>query len=216
MTNEEWIIVDTETNGVFPPICTVEIAAQRMVGWEPAGDSFRVLLNHDVWIDPGAQAVHDYSREYLRRHGHDPVRAHQAFHAYVGDLPIVAYNISFDWNRVLEPEYQRLGVPVTGRRGFCAMTLARRAISEVRNYRLEQQPGRTRWPSEQGEPPDLLVDPHFAARVDDRNVPAVGAFMNNVAQSRPLLAVWAGPGIDVQLPLAHDAPSAESAASRAL
>lgn len=137
MTDEEWIIVDTETNGVFPPICTVEIAAQRMVGWEPAGEPFRVLLNHDVWIDPGAQAVHGYSREFLRRHGQDPHHAHRAFHEYVGDLPIVAYNISFDWNRVLEPEYQRLGVPVTGRRGFCAMTLARRAIPETRNYRLD-------------------------------------------------------------------------------
>lgn len=141
MTNEGWIILDTETNGVYPPICTVEIAAQRMQGWEPAGEPFRVLLNHDVPIDPGAQAVHGYSRDFLRRHGEDPVRAHQAFHAYAGDLPIVAYNISFDWNRVLEPEYQRLGVPTTGRRGFCAMTLARRVIPETRNYRLETLKG---------------------------------------------------------------------------
>ena len=137
MNSEEWIIVDTETNGIYPPICTVEIAAQRMVGWEPSGEPFRVLLNHEVPIDPGAQAVHGYSRAFLRQHGEDPVRAHQAFHAYAGDLPIVAYNISFDWNRVLEPEYQRLGVPMTGRRGFCAMTLARRVIPETHNYRLE-------------------------------------------------------------------------------
>jgi len=137
MTDDEWVIVDTETNGVYPPICTVEIAAQRMVGWLPVGEPFRVLVNHDVPIDPGAQAVHGYSREFLRRNGTDPRQAHLAFHAYAGDLPLVAYNISFDWNRVLEPEYARLQVPTTGRRGFCAMTLARRTIVETPNYRLD-------------------------------------------------------------------------------
>ncbi len=49
----------------------------------------------------------------------------------------MAYNISFDWNRVLEPEYKRLNVPQTGGRGFCALTLARRVINETDNHRLE-------------------------------------------------------------------------------
>ncbi len=137
MKNEEWLIVDTETNGLFLPIYTLEIAAQRMRGWEPVGEPFRILLNHDVPIDPAAQAVHGYSRSYLREAGKDPHLAHEAFHAYAGELPIVAYNVSFDWDRVLLPEYQRLHVPVAGSRGFCAMTLARRVIHETGNHRLE-------------------------------------------------------------------------------
>jgi DNA polymerase III epsilon subunit-like protein len=121
----------------MPPICAVEIASQRMKGWEPEGSPFRVLLNHDVPIDPMAESLHGYSREYLRQHGQDPKKAHRAFHEYAEGLPIVAYNISFDWNRVLEPEYRRLNVPQTGTRGFCAMTLARRVINETDNHRLE-------------------------------------------------------------------------------
>lgn len=101
------------------------------------GRTFSVLLNHDVPIDPGAEAVHSYSRAYRRRHGAPPLEAHAAFYEYAGDLPMVAYNLSFDWNRVLEPEYARLGVPVAGRRGFCALTLTRRVVREVSNYRLE-------------------------------------------------------------------------------
>ncbi len=81
--------------------------------------------------------MHGYSREYLREHGEDPIKAHWKFHTYAEDLPIVAYNIGFDWNRVLEPEYRRLGVPRTGKRGFCALTLARRVITETENYKLE-------------------------------------------------------------------------------
>lgn len=131
------MIVDTETNGLLSPVYVLEIAAQRMRGWEPEGEPFRVLLNHDVPIDPGAEAVHGYSREYLRQHGEDPYRAHAAFHAYAGGLPVVAYNLAFDWGRVLAPEYQRLGVPASGTKGFCAMTLARRVIDETPNHRLD-------------------------------------------------------------------------------
>lgn len=137
MQNESWIAVDTETSGLIRPIYVVEIAAQRMRGWERVGEPFHVWLNHDVPIDPRAEAVHGYSREFLRANGSDPHKAHRQFHDYVGDLPIVAYNLSFDWDRCLVPEYARLGVAATGRKGFCAMTLARRTISETSNYKLE-------------------------------------------------------------------------------
>ncbi len=137
MQDESWLVVDTETNGVMTPVHAGEIAAQRMRGWRREGAPFSILLNHDVPIDPGAEAVHGYSRAYLRRHGAHPLEAHAAFYEYAGALPMVAYNLSFDWNRVLAPEYVRLGVPTAGRRGFCALTLTRRVVREVGNYRLE-------------------------------------------------------------------------------
>ena len=116
--------MDTETDGFIEPVHVVEIAAQRMRGWQRDGEAFRVLLNHDVPIDPMAEALHGYSREYLREHGQEPETAHGRWREYAADQPIVAYNITFDWNRALEPEYARLGLPPAGRRGFCAMTLA--------------------------------------------------------------------------------------------
>lgn len=137
MRDEPWIAVDTETNGLMSPIYTVEIAAQRMRGWQRDGEPFRVLLNHDVPIDPAAEALHGYSREFLRQNGADPMEAHRWFRDYAGDLPLVAYNLSFDWDRTLWSEYCRLGVPPAGKKEFCAMTLARRTISGTANYKLE-------------------------------------------------------------------------------
>ena len=136
-TSDQWTIVDTETTGLSQPVYAVEIAAQRMRGWEPDGPPFQVLLNHEVPIDPAAEAVHGYSRVHLRRHGQDPRTAHAAFRSYADDLPIVAYNLGFDWDRVLRPEYQRLGIHTAGTKGFCALTLARRLIQETPNHRLE-------------------------------------------------------------------------------
>jgi len=137
MRKEHWLIVDTETDGLSQPIHAVEIAAQRMCGWEPEGKPFQILLNYDVPIDPSAEAVHGYSRGYLRKHGADPIEAHNLFHEYAQDLPIVAYNLSFDWDRVLLPEYSRLRLPASGSKGFCALTLSRRTIPESPNYKLE-------------------------------------------------------------------------------
>lgn len=137
MHKEHWLVVDTETDGLAQPIHAVEIAAQRMCGWEPEGKPFQILLDHDVPIDPAAEAVHGYSREYLRKHGADPIEAHNLFHEYAQDLPIVAYNLSFDWDRVLLPEYSRLRLPTAGSKGFCALTLSRRTIPESPNYKLE-------------------------------------------------------------------------------
>jgi hypothetical protein len=129
MRDEAWIIIDTETNGLTPPICVVEIAAQRMRGWKTEGEPFRVLLNHDVPIEPMAQALHGYSRKFLRENGMEPGEAHRRFREYADDLPLVAYNASFDWDRTLVPEYARLGLPQAGRKGFCAMTLPNQQAS---------------------------------------------------------------------------------------
>lgn len=137
MRDEQWLVVDTETDGLSQPIHAVEIAAQRMCGWKPDGKPFQILLDHDVPIDPAAEAVHGYSREYLRKHGVDPVEAHKLFRKYAQKLPIVSYNLSFDWNRVLLPEYSRLRLPTAGTKGFCALTLSRRTIPESPNFKLE-------------------------------------------------------------------------------
>lgn len=137
-TGASWVIIDTETTGIRSPISAVEIAAQRMRGWARDGEPFRALLNHDVEIEPQALAVHGYSRDFLRKHGMPPKEAHARFREHVGCLPLVAHNLSYDWDRVLLPEYHRLRVPIAGQRGFCAMTLARRLVSETNGVGLAQ------------------------------------------------------------------------------
>ena len=136
-TGTNWVVVDTETAGLYEPIHIVELSAQLMKGWEPQGEPFRMLLNHNVPIPPEAVAIHGYTQEYLRRNGHEPRRVHSAFREYASDYPLVAHNLSYDWNRCLEPEWGRLGVPQIGQRGFCCMMLARRLVPEVSSYRLE-------------------------------------------------------------------------------
>jgi DNA polymerase-3 subunit epsilon len=128
---KSWVLIDTETNGISSPIFVVDIAAQLMSGWEAQGEPFQVLLNQNIDIPSEASRVNGYTREILERDGLSAHAAYEGFRSYVGDLPLVSYNLEFDWDRVLIQEWERLGMQQIGSRGFCALKLAQRLLDPV-------------------------------------------------------------------------------------
>lgn len=139
MNPEKWVIIDTETTGISQPIYVVEIAAQKMIGLKRDGEPFRKLINQNEEIPAEASRVHGYTREILERDGQDPHSVYKEFADYVGDLPIVAYNLSYDWDDVLIREWERLGIDPIGTRGFCAYHLTQRLLdpSPAGNFKLQ-------------------------------------------------------------------------------
>ena len=131
MKDTPWILIDTETTGIRPPIFVVEIGAQRMRGWDPEGPPFQRLLNQNRAIPPEAARVHGYTKEILERDGEPAEAVYAAFKDYVGELPLVAYNLQYDFDQVLLPEWKRLGISQIGVRGFCAFRLAQRLLDPV-------------------------------------------------------------------------------------
>lgn len=131
MNDVEWVILDTETNGLLPPIAVVELAAQRMQGWKPVGEPFRFLLNQNAEISPEASRVNGYTREILERDGEPPAEVYRAFAEYADGRHLVSYNLSFDLDQVLIPEWERFGIAAAGTRGFCALRLAQRLLDPV-------------------------------------------------------------------------------------
>jgi DNA polymerase III epsilon subunit-like protein len=134
---DRWIILDTETTGLRDPIYPVEIAAQVMSGWKPSGEPFRVLINFDVPIEPAAEKIHGYSREYLNQHGLPPNNALAMFLDYAGALPIVAYNLTYDCNRVLSPTLDRINTRTQLTPGFCALNLTRHVVPTLPDFKLK-------------------------------------------------------------------------------
>jgi DNA polymerase-3 subunit epsilon len=110
INNTPWILLDAETTGFAKPIFAVELAAQRMRGWEKDGAPYRRLLNHGCKIPDEASRVHGYTREILERDGSPPAEVYGEFAAYAGNLPVVAYHLEYDWDQVLLPEWKRLGI----------------------------------------------------------------------------------------------------------
>lgn len=139
MNHAPWILLDTETTGLKAPIYAVELAAQRMRGWIPEGPPFRRLLNHNADIPPEASRVNGYTREILERDGEPPLAVYEAFADYADGQPLVAYNLRYDLDDVLRPEWQRLGISPIGSPGFCALRLAQRLLDPVPagNHKLQ-------------------------------------------------------------------------------
>lgn len=131
MNDTPWILLDTETTGLSAPIFVVELAAQRMQGWEPEGEPFRRLLNQNADIPPEASRIHGYTREILERDGEPARQVYRDFATYAGDLPLVAFNLGYDLDDVLRPEWKRLGILPIGTDGFCALRLAQRLLDPV-------------------------------------------------------------------------------------
>jgi DNA polymerase III epsilon subunit-like protein len=123
--------LDTETTGFNAPVFVVELAAQRMRGWQPDGGPFRKLLNQNADIPPEASRVHGYTRETLERDGEPPLQVYREFAEYAGNLPLVSFNLEYDLEEVLQPEWRRLRIPPIGTQGFCALRLAQRLLDPV-------------------------------------------------------------------------------------
>lgn len=131
MTGRPWVLLDCETTGFGTPIFVVELAAQKMRGWELEGDPFRKLLNQNRNIPPQASRVHGYTSEILERDGEPAPDVYREFSRYVAGLPLIAYNLAYDLDEVLKPEWRRLGVNAIGTDGFCALRLAQRLLDPV-------------------------------------------------------------------------------------
>ncbi len=139
MELSDWVLIDTETTGLTAPIWVVELAAQRMRGWEPHGQVFRRLLNQNANIPLEASRLNGYTQEILERDGELPSIVYRDFATYVESLPIVSYDLEYDLEEVLKPEWQRLGINPIGVSGFCALRLAQRLLDPVpaRNCKLQ-------------------------------------------------------------------------------
>ena len=132
-----WVLVDTETDGLETPIHAIEVAAQRFKGFEPFGEPFRVFINHGIEIPLAATAVHGYTTEVIEEYGISPQEAYQQIGDYISGAPIAAHYLGFDWNRVLAPEWERLGITPLGQRGFCTWKLAKRSLPEFATHKLD-------------------------------------------------------------------------------
>ena len=104
-----WVILDTETTGISPPIYVVEIAVQRMVDMQAVGEPFSCLINHDIDIPDTASRIHGYTKELLERDGLLPEEAYEKISEYVGDRYVVAYNLPYDWDAVLVKRMEEAG-----------------------------------------------------------------------------------------------------------
>jgi DNA polymerase III epsilon subunit-like protein len=137
--SERWLLVDTETTGLSQPIHAVEIAAQNMNGWKAVGEPFRYLIDVEAEIPTKVSRIHGYTKEILQRDGHPPSKVYQQLKKYADSAPVCSYNLQYDYDEVLLPEWGRLGLGEFLLPGFCLLKLTQRLIDPVAagNHKLQ-------------------------------------------------------------------------------
>ena len=132
MRHHQWVIFDTDTFRLLGSNGLVELAAQKMRGWEPFGLPFRKLVQPNAdWVK-GVSLSHGYSRDVLERDG-EPLRSVlNTFSQWCGGFPLVAFNLEYHLNQVLRQtmEEARYAPPIS-KEGFCLLRLAHRLLDPV-------------------------------------------------------------------------------------
>ncbi|HET8747473.1 MAG TPA: 3'-5' exonuclease [Ramlibacter sp.] len=129
-------VIDFETTGLSPAQGdrATEIAVVVLEGTQVVG-RFQSLMNAGVRISPFIEAYTGISNEMIRA---APPAAEVMDEAarFVGDMPLVAHNASFD-QRFWAAELARLGRPSRpGPSMACTLLLSRRLYPEAGSFRL--------------------------------------------------------------------------------
>lgn len=131
MNNNRWILFDLQSTGGISQSVVIELAAQRMKGWQSDGAPYRSLISPNANVIANATLPLGYTSETLERDGEPPLQVHREFAAYVGGLPLVSFNLEYHLDEVLTPEWRRLHMPPIGSRGFCALRLTQRLLDPL-------------------------------------------------------------------------------------
>lgn len=161
MEMKECIVLDIETTGfsLAQHAEIIEIAAVRM-----NVESKKILQKFKTFVKPSdAFNVPKKITELTRISWKDVEDAPYieeilpAFATFIGDLPVVAHNATFDWVRFLVPSFEKVGLHATNR-CICSMKLASNVFpGRGRNgYNLEALCGLYGYPIEGHH--DALVD----------------------------------------------------------
>lgn len=138
-TPDSFVVVDVETTGLDPHSDRIiEVGAIRM---DRAGlshretESFSALVKIDQPIPEEAVKIHGITDQMLKDSGIQIDQALSKIKEMVGDLPVVAYNATFDQS-FINAEAKRCGLRPIIKTPTCALKLARSAWRGRSSYKL--------------------------------------------------------------------------------
>lgn len=125
---------DVETTDSEQGVHLVELGASRFRLAEECGEPFTTLVNPGVPISPFVIDIHGITDDMVRDAPYAP-QALEAFFAFAEDCVLLAHNASFDTG-VVSQELTRHAMPVPGFPILDTLSLARRYLRDMPDYRL--------------------------------------------------------------------------------
>lgn len=130
-----YTVIDVETTGLDPLTDDIiEIAALRVVGGVPLRE-FSQLISIDRPLPPDIVRLTGITVTDLQKNGRPLGQVMDELLEFIDDAPLVSHNAVFD-QRFLTAACKKTDMPILNNRFIDTLTLARRKITGVPNYKL--------------------------------------------------------------------------------
>ncbi|WP_439538261.1 3'-5' exonuclease [Sphingomonas sp.] len=138
MLPERFVIFDFETTGLNPDSHEIiEIGAIRANRDSDMHETFQTFVIPQGRISARITDITGINREMVKRDGLPLDQALREFRAFVGELPLIAYNADFD-DGFLKSACRRVETESFANEVCCALKMARRAWPGRRSYKLAE------------------------------------------------------------------------------
>jgi DNA polymerase III epsilon subunit family exonuclease len=128
------IAIDLETTGLSPLINQIiEIAALKITA--EGAFLFETLINPEIPIPEETIVFHQITDEMIKD-SPKLIEVLPAFHAFIGDLPIVAHNAKFDLGFIVMA-LQKNAMQLAASDIFCSCKLSRHTHTNAQNHKLK-------------------------------------------------------------------------------
>lgn len=133
---ETYNILDLETTGLDPESNRIlEIGMLHIEGNEIV-DSFHCFVKQDREIPPNIKDLTGITDEMVKEEGDEEGKAVTGLLKFAGSNLVVGYNVRFDID-FIEDACKRLGIESSLSKTKDVLSLARRNIEDIKNYKLE-------------------------------------------------------------------------------
>lgn len=134
--HDQFVVIDVETTGLSAfEDEIIEIGALKVNKDSDQHQTFQTLIKPTKKITQKITDINGITNEMVEKDGVALNEALEALKQFIGDLPVVAYNIDFD-KEFINIAAERLGMKKIIKRGRCALKIARKAFPGLKSYKL--------------------------------------------------------------------------------
>lgn len=130
-----YVVIDVETSGLHPNEHEIIELGAILVETHSIKERFSLLVRPQTAITSQIEDITGITNAMLQKEGVEISMAMQKFIAFLRDLPVVSHNVDFDYS-FLHKACANLNMLLISNRSIDTLTLSRRKVKQVDNYKL--------------------------------------------------------------------------------
>ena len=132
---DTYVVIDVETSGLHPNEHEIIELGAILVETHSIKERFSLLVRPQIAITSQIEDITSITNSMLQEEGIEISVAMQKFIAFLRDLPLVSHNVDFDFS-FLNRACANLNMQLISNRSIDTLTLSRRKVKQVDNYKL--------------------------------------------------------------------------------